>query len=157
MFFQMLICTLVFSLSSADPGSSLPNGQVWGCLPGNVSSHLPFCDVTLPINQRISDLVDRLTVDEMVALLCADNHTHVNSCNMVRLLCLAPFRTNAQRRAHFAQMSAGCPRFGIPPYMHLVETNTAVASTCLAPGKCSTNYPGPTGLGATFNRTLWRK
>jgi hypothetical protein len=22
-------------------------------------------------------------------------------------------------------------------------------------GKCSVNYPGPTGLGATFNRSLW--
>jgi len=43
-----------------------------------------------------------------------------------------------------------------PRYMHLVEANTAIASTCLAPGKCSTNYPGPTGLGATFNRRLLR-
>lgn len=53
-------------------------------------------------------------------------------------------------------MDHGVPRLGIPPYMHLVETNTAVASACLADGKCSTNYPGPTGLGATFNRSLWR-
>ena len=52
-------------------------------------------------------------------------------------------------------MDHGVPRLGIPPYMHLVETNTAVASTCLGPNKCSTNYPGPTGLGASFNRTLW--
>ena len=54
-------------------------------------------------------------------------------------------------------MDHGVPRLGIPAYMHLVETNTAVASTCLAPGKCSVNYPGPTGLGATFNRTVWRR
>eukprot|EP00911_Craspedida_sp_UC1_P001116 UC1_evm1s838 len=40
--------------------------------------------------------------------------------------------------------------------MHLVETNTAVASTCLGANQCSTNYPGPAGLGATFNRTVWR-
>jgi hypothetical protein len=60
--------------------------------------------------------------------------THVDSCNM---------------------MDHGVPRLGIPPYMHLVETNTAVASACLAPFKCSTNYPGPPGLGATFNRSLW--
>jgi hypothetical protein len=30
-----------------------------------------------------------------------------------------------------------------------------VASRCLRPGKCSINYPGPTGLGATFNRSMW--
>ena len=52
-------------------------------------------------------------------------------------------------------MGHGVLRLGIPPYMHLVETNTAVASSCLGADKCSTNYPGPTGLGASFNRTLW--
>ena len=67
--------------------------------------------------------------------MAADSKTHVSSCNM---------------------MDHGVPRLGVPPYMHLVETNTAVASACLADGKCSTNYPGPTGLGATFNRSLWR-
>ena len=66
--------------------------------------------------------------------MAADKRTHVDACNM---------------------MSSGCLRLGIPSYMHLVETNTAVASTCLAADKCSTNYPGPPGLGATFNRSLW--
>ncbi len=53
-------------------------------------------------------------------------------------------------------MDAGVVRLGIPPYMHLVETNTAVASACLSENKCATEFPGPTGLAASFNRSMWR-
>ena len=120
--------------AAADPGSTLPNGHAWGCLPGNISAHLPFCDASKTIPVRLADLVGRLSLEEKIGLMCADKHTGVSSCNM---------------------MSAGCLRLGIPSYMHLVETNTAVASRCYGPNKCSTNYPGPTGLGATFNRSLW--
>ena len=121
-------------LARADPGSTLPNGHVWGCLPGNISAHHKFCDHTLPTAERLADLVSQLSLEEKIGLMCADKHTGVSSCNM---------------------MSAGCLRLGIPSYMHLVETNTAVASRCLRPGKCSVNYPGPTGLGAAMNKTLW--
>jgi hypothetical protein len=79
-----LISFTLFAVSAADPGSSLPNGHVWGCLPGNVSNHLPFCNTKLSVADRLTDLLDRLTIDEMIGLICADNHTHVNSCNMVR-------------------------------------------------------------------------
>ena len=111
---------------------ALPNGYAWGCL--NISSSLPFCDHTLPISQRVDDLVSRLTLNEQVGLLGPDRFTGVDWCNM---------------------MDAGVLRLGIPSYMHLVETNTAVASACLALNKCATEFPGPTGLGASFNRTLW--
>ncbi len=40
--------------------------------------------------------------------------------------------------------------------MHLVETNTDVASTCLKEGKCCTAFAGPTNFAASFNRTLWK-
>lgn len=130
-----LAALLVAAAAVADPGSTLPNGHAWGCLPGNISALFPFCDSTLDMAKRVADLVGRLSLDEKISLMSADSHTHVNSCN---------------------EMSAGCLRLGIPSYMHLVETNTAVASKCLGPGKCSINYPGPTGLGAAFNRTLWK-
>jgi len=78
--------------------------------------------------------LSRLTLEEKAGLLSPDSNTGVSTCNF---------------------MDHGVPRLGIPPYMHLVETNTAVASACLGPEKCSVNYPGPTGLGATFNRSLW--
>ena len=53
---------------------------------------------------------------EKIGPMSADKLTKVDPCNM---------------------MSSGCLRLGIPSYMHLVETNTAVASRCLRPGKCS--------------------
>jgi hypothetical protein len=138
--YAMPDCRLAFSfvllaVAVADPGSTLPNGHAWGCLPGNISASKPFCDASRPIAERVANLVSLLTLDEKIGFLSADNHTHVDACNM---------------------MSSGCIRLGVPPYMHLVETNTAVASTCLGPNKCSTNYPGPPGLGASFNRSLWR-
>ena len=129
---MFLITTLIILL--IHDVVALPNGHVWGCQHGNISSKLPFCDATQPIETRLDDLISRLTLDEKINLMSGDNNTHVNVCN---------------------DMDAGVPRLGIPPYMHLVEANTAVASMCLGPNKCSQNYPGPTGLGATFNRTLW--
>eukprot|EP00911_Craspedida_sp_UC1_P000898 UC1_evm1s685 len=77
----------------SDPGSDLPNGHVWGCLPGNVSSHRKFCNTSLPIEARLDDLVAALTLDEKIGLMSADSRTHVSSCNM---------------------MDAGCLRLGIP-------------------------------------------
>lgn len=49
----------------------------------------------------------------------------------------------------------GIPRVELPPYGWLVECNTGVASQCLGPDKCATTFPGPTGLGASFDHELW--
>ena len=114
----------------------LPNGHVWGCLPNNVSSSFPFCNSSLPLSERITDLINRLTLEEKAGLLSPDLSTNVSTCN---------------------SMVHGVARLGIPPLLTLVEANTAIASACLSKDKCSTNYPGPTGLGATFNRSLWKK
>ena len=55
---------LVFALLSFPfLSQALPNGYNWGCLKGNVSSSLPFCDHTLDIKLRVDDLVSRLTLD----------------------------------------------------------------------------------------------
>ena len=99
---NMLAVAALLAGASADPGSTLPNGHAWGCLPGNVSAAHPFCDAKLPIAARIKDLLSLLSLEEKIGFMCADKHTHVDSCNM---------------------MSSGCLRLGIPSYMHLVETN----------------------------------
>jgi len=112
--------------------SGVPNGYAWGCL--NISKTLPFCDHTVPLAARVNDLVGRLSLNEQLGLIGPDPRTGVDTCNF---------------------MDAGVVRLGIPPYMHLVETNTAVASACYAPFKCATEFPGPTGLGASFNRSMW--
>ena len=126
----------ILILNTVAAATSLPNGHAWGCEPNNVSAHLPFCNAKLSTDARLTDLISRLTIDEKIGLMSADKNTGVNVCNM---------------------MDQGVPRLGIPPYMHLVEANTAIASHCLGPNKCAQNYPGPTGLGATFNRSLWYK
>ena len=90
---------------TAEPSmAAYPNGHAYGCLPGNVSAKLPFCNASLTVSERLEDLVGRLTLDEKIGLLAADSATKVSSCNM---------------------MDHGVPRLGIPAYMHLVETNTA--------------------------------
>jgi len=125
----VLVLVLV---SFAACAAAVPNGYAWGCL--NISQGLPFCNAQLPLESRLDDLVGRLSLSEMAGLLGPDTKTGVGACNF---------------------MDAGVVRLGIPPYMHLVETNTAVASTCLGPMKCATEFAGPTGLAASFNRSMW--
>jgi hypothetical protein len=55
-------------LSTVTAKQVLPNGHAWGCLPGNISSSLPFCDTNLSISDRVADLVGRLTLDEKVRI-----------------------------------------------------------------------------------------
>eukprot|EP01043_Picozoa_sp_COSAG02_P093166 COSAG02_NODE_29707_length_564_cov_1.475269_1_plen_73_part_01 len=55
-------------LTLADPGSMLPNGHVWGCLPGNISANHKFCDHTLPTAERLADLVSQLSLEEKIGL-----------------------------------------------------------------------------------------
>ena len=68
----------VFSSPSARSQLQLPafpNGYVWGCLPGNVSAGLPFCNSSLPVAARVYDLVSRLTLKEKLGLLGGDENS----------------------------------------------------------------------------------
>lgn len=112
--------------------NGLPNNWVWGC--ANISASLPFCDTTLTIDQRVDDLIGRLAQHELLGLMGASNSTPVDNCNC---------------------MDNGVPRLGIPGYENIVETNTAVASACIAAGICATEFPCPTNMAATFNRSTW--
>eukprot|EP00727_Mastigamoeba_balamuthi_P010649 m51a1_g6206 hypothetical protein (850) ;mRNA; f:140331-144109 len=104
-------------------GQRVPTGHA--CL-DPLSRKLPFCDPSLPLAARISDLVSRLTLSEKAGK---------DTCAFV---------------------DHGVGRLGVPAYMHLVETNTAVASACVAQGKCATTFAAPAMLAASFNRSLWR-
>jgi hypothetical protein len=42
----------VFTLKT-DDATALPNGHAYGCLPGNVSADLPFCNASLTIDERL--------------------------------------------------------------------------------------------------------
>lgn len=125
--------TFEYTNSYALP-AQLPNGWVWGCY--NISSSLPFCDPSLRVDERVSDLIDRLTLLEKQSFLGADTvNTQVDACS---------------------NMDGGNARLGIPHYLNLVEANSAVASACVANHVCATEFPSPAGLAASFNRTLWQ-
>eukprot|EP01061_Rhynchopus_euleeides_P033067 TRINITY_DN551_c0_g2_i1.p1 TRINITY_DN551_c0_g2~~TRINITY_DN551_c0_g2_i1.p1 ORF type:complete len:785 (+),score=247.55 TRINITY_DN551_c0_g2_i1:81-2435(+) len=113
--------------------TKFPNSHVWGCY--NISSEYPFCDSTRPIKVRVTDLLSRLTDTEKLQLMSPDLKTGVDSCTM---------------------MDGGVSRLGIPPYLNLVEMNTGVSSCCLNDGQCVNAFAGPTGLGASFNTSMWR-
>lgn len=61
--FFILVATSLFLLSeSAQPPVT--------CDPSNPSSKLyPFCNTTLPISQRVEDIISRLTLDEKISQL----------------------------------------------------------------------------------------
>lgn len=117
------------------PEQPYPSGYFEGCL--TVAKEMPFCDASLPIPARVKDLISRLTLDEKMGLLGPDvkRKPLIDACSF---------------------MDSGVPRLGIPRYTHLVEDNSGAGGTCIAKHKCPTNFPGPTGLAASFNRTLWR-
>ena len=48
-------------------------------------------------------------------------------------------------------------RLGVPEYDWGGNCIHGVQSRCAADGRCPTSYPNPNALGATFNKTVWRK
>ncbi|CAK9000074.1 unnamed protein product [Durusdinium trenchii] len=51
--------------------------------------------------------------------------------------------------------TTGKAEIGLPPWLWLVETNTGVDAACPAENHCVTNFMGPMGMAASFNRTSW--
>ena len=83
----------------------------------------PFCNTSLPLNDRINDLISRLTLDEKAVQLTARESP-----------------------------SNAIPRLGIPEYDWGANCIHSVLSRCGS--YCSTMFPEPNGLGATFNKSL---
>lgn len=126
---------LVLALLRA-PVEATPNYWVYGCSEGNVSYGLPFCNISLSIDARVDDLVSRLTLDEKLGILGPDPNSGTSVCNM---------------------MDYGVERLGIPTYLNLLETNSAVSAACVSENVCATNFPSPAAMAASFNRTLWHQ
>ena len=61
------LALLLAAATAAPNATGLPNGYLHGCL--NQSKGLPFCNPSLPIADRVKDLVGRMTLDEKLALL----------------------------------------------------------------------------------------
>lgn len=110
----------------------LPNGH--GCLDPAVRS-LPFCNPDLLVDDRVADLISRLTLAEKIGLTGSGNwNDGRSSCDTI---------------------DPGVERLSIPPTEWLVETNSMVASQCYAGQTCATLFPSAQNLAATFNRSVW--
>eukprot|EP00298_Acanthocystis_sp_HF-20_P010442 c18858_g1_i1.p1 GENE.c18858_g1_i1~~c18858_g1_i1.p1 ORF type:complete len:767 (-),score=379.05 c18858_g1_i1:13-2313(-) len=115
--------------SAVCTGKPIPNYQA--CL-DSVSQKLPFCNPSLNINDRVNDLLNRLTLSEKIGIISPVPSENTCECHTYAV-----------------------PRLGISEWMWLVETNTNIASQCVAVDKCATTFSGPEGMGASFNRTSW--
>ena len=94
---------------------------------------LPYCNTSLSREERLDDLMSRLSRLDKVSLLTpSDPHSDCGG-----------------------QMG-GAAEIGLPPWHWLTEANTNIATNCIAPGKCATLFVGPEGMSASFNRTSWR-
>lgn len=45
-----MVVSLWLTLFAAAASAAMPNNHVWGCLKGNVSAALAFCDHTRPVD-----------------------------------------------------------------------------------------------------------
>eukprot|EP00041_Stephanoeca_diplocostata_P025797 m.683376 g.683376 ORF g.683376 m.683376 type:complete len:798 (-) comp22829_c0_seq1:1822-4215(-) len=95
-------------------------------LTGGTRLQLPFCDSTLSIDDRIHDLVSRMTYEEKCAAL------DTNQPSIPRL---------------------GVPALQGGESTHGVASG-CVPATANSTG-CPTSFPTGPGLGASFDRTLW--
>jgi len=85
-----------------------------------------FCNTSLPLSERIDDLISRLTLEEKPTLLTA----------------------------RYSPKSS-VDRLGIPEYNYGSSCMHGVESRCTKDNRCPTSFPNPNSLGAAFNRTLW--
>mmetsp|Transcript_68123 Transcript_68123/g.221823 ORF Transcript_68123/g.221823 Transcript_68123/m.221823 type:complete len:755 (+) Transcript_68123:43-2307(+) len=118
-------------LASLARGGQVPNFQ--GCMDA-VAKSLPYCDVSLPLEKRLDDLLSHMSLLDKLAQITPQKDLGDECTTFTR----------------------GMPEIGLPEWVWLVETNTNVASACPKEGRCATTFVGPMGLGATFNRSVWR-
>jgi beta-D-xylosidase 4 len=112
-------------LGVAAPLSAPPPGIPRACVPPHDA--YPFCNAKLPKEQRVDDLISRLTLEEKPYLLVARESPKGN-----------------------------ISRLGIPEYDWGGNCIHGVESRCAPDGRCPTSWPNPNALGATFNKTVWR-
>lgn len=126
---QYAFACLLLAVGCQSQENDPPN--YWACQ-NDIARSFPYCDATLSIDDRLEDLISRLTLEEKVSLISPQPELG-STC---------------------ATHTASVPRLGLPSYMWLVEVNSAVASKCFL-GKCATQFAGPLSMAASFNKTSW--
>lgn len=134
---------VVPDVASIDTPPLPPSGQ--GCL-NPIAKALPYCNSSLPIATRVSDIISRMTIEEKTYHIWGSGSHGVNTT------------------------FPGIPRLGLPPFNWGLEGLHGLRTSCVpvpnpevcidpntpTPGTfaCPTVFPAPTGLGATFNDDL---
>ena len=99
-----------------------------GCVDARALAH-PYCNASLSIDDRVSNLLSLLTLDE-------------------KINALSPARSPPS-------LSMGKESIGLPDYNWLTEANSVIQADCVAPDKCPTQFPGSLNTAASFNRTAF--
>lgn len=133
---ECMTCTGECGACPAPPPPGVPSWQ--GCTTPLAQS-LPYCDPSKTVDERLDWLVGNLTLVEKIRAISPQPYLG-GTCGV---------------------HTCGKPSIGLPNYFWLTETNTAVAATCYhgdssKPYHCSTTFPGPMNMGASFNKTSWR-
>ncbi len=122
----MLIRNLLLLFPSLLVGAAPASHACGPDLPTNITS-LPFCDHTKPIDDRVADLLSRLTLQEKVRL----TYTRGD------------------------QGDGGVERLGIPSYTWGTEILHGAGIKCV--GKhCPTIFPVLANAASSFNRSAWQ-
>ena len=122
--------TLSLAFSPANSANSA--NIFYGCRT-STSRALPYCNGSLAHAVRAADLVSRLPLTDKITQLSPTKPPYC-AC-------------------HTAPSTAGG---GVPQYRWLSEVNSVAAFSCVAPGKCPTQFIGPLGTAASFNDSAWR-
>jgi len=94
--------------------------------------HFPYCDPSLPLDDRVEDLVKRMSLSEKIGSMRMTNDD-------------SPMNTS------------GVPRLGVPP-LFISECLHGVGeggNDMCSGGACPTAFPSPAALGCSFNRSQW--
>lgn len=120
----------LLAVAGAQP--SYYDAGVSACVVGGGFDHFPFCNVSLPLDARVHDLVSRIPVEAKANLLTARGHLK-----------------NRGRQA--------LPELGVPSYYWGSNClHSAMSANCTAAGRCSTSFPSGPSWSATFDRELMR-
>ncbi|CAB9497090.1 xylosidase/alpha-L-arabinofuranosidase 1 [Seminavis robusta] len=117
----LLVVVPLLHLSEGAHTDQIPRG----CKPP--LDWFPFCNASLPLDERLDDIISRLTLQEKPYLLVARESPKGN-----------------------------ISRLGIPEFDWGGNCMHGVQSRCAPDGRCPTSFPNPNSLGPTFNRTIWK-
>eukprot|EP01046_Picozoa_sp_COSAG06_P031497 COSAG06_NODE_3071_length_5894_cov_6.093701_4_plen_178_part_00 len=125
----LLLLALLLQDRPLEASAQQPQPRSRPCAAGSNNSKLPFCDGSRSLDDRVSDLIGRLTLEEKIGELTTGNGVNGGSSN------------NA------------IPRLSIPAWDWWSEGTHGVKGSYNAPPH--TVFPFPITTAMAFNRSLW--